>query len=240
MTQQQGVEALEIERKYEVPAGGELPGGAAFARVGLAADEPVVHRLEAEYFDTADGSLARAGLAMRVRRGGKDAGWHLKHRRTEGVRELMWPAGERIPDELVAAAAAGAGIAIGAADLRVIARMRTERTVVMLRAGDGAAVVELADDRVRAEDRSTDPEVRRAWREWEAELMPEAGVELLDVVEPILLAAGAVPSLSPAKIARATGRLVGLARSRGASDAELAALEALDASDQEAARRLEA
>jgi hypothetical protein len=106
----------------------------------------------------------------------------------------------------------------------------------MLRDGSGREVVELADDRVRATDGIEG--VDRAWREWEAELMPGADAAVLDRVEAVLLASGAEPSLSFAKIARATGRLLAAARARGADEATLEALARLDASDREAARRL--
>ena len=36
------------------------------------------HELEATYFDTADLALATAGMSLRRRTGGADAGWHLK------------------------------------------------------------------------------------------------------------------------------------------------------------------
>ena len=66
----------------------------------LAAD-PVLVRLAASYFDTADRALAEAGWAMRVRLGGADEGWHLKERRSEGVREYSWPVSEEIPEAVL-------------------------------------------------------------------------------------------------------------------------------------------
>jgi hypothetical protein len=39
---------------------------------------PEEQMLEAVYYDTADLRLARAGVTLRHRRGGDDAGWHLK------------------------------------------------------------------------------------------------------------------------------------------------------------------
>src|SRR4051794_15087015 len=39
---------------------------------------PEEFRLSATYYDTADLRLARARLTLRRRRGGSDAGWHLK------------------------------------------------------------------------------------------------------------------------------------------------------------------
>lgn len=236
VTQQNAIESFEIERKYEVEAGTQLPRTAAFAPFGLHCDAPEQHELRATYFDTPDGALARLGLAMRERRGGKDAGWHLKQKGAEGARELLWPPAERLPDGLLAELRARIGDA--AETVVPIARLETARIVVRLLDEHGTEVVELADDTVRARDMMSD--VQRAWREWEAELMPHADPALLDVVEPVLLAAGATASLSAAKIARATGRLGEIARARGASAEVLAELARLDASDQAAARRLEA
>ena len=39
---------------------------------------PDEEQLEAEYYDTDDLRLIRAGITLRRRRGGDDAGWHLK------------------------------------------------------------------------------------------------------------------------------------------------------------------
>jgi len=229
-----GSESPEIERKYEASAALPLPDAERFRAVGLDPEPPVTHRLSARYFDTPRGDLAGRGLALRERRGGKDAGWHLKQRGEVGVTELLWPPSDGMPAGLRDEIRGRIGDAVD--EVRPVARLETERTVVMLRDGSGREVVELADDRVRATDGIEG--VDRAWREWEAELMPGADAAVLDRVEAVLLAAGAEPSLSFAKIARATGRLLAAARARGADEATLEALARLDASDREAARRL--
>ena len=236
MTTQPGTESLEIERKYEIAVDAPLPSAAAFAAAGFAADPPETFALAARYFDTPDEALARAGIAVRVREGGADAGWHVKRREPGGVREQHWPLESQMPAGLLAELVARVGIAAGAVQPR--AELLTERTVVVLRDGAGAALVELADDRVRATDLSDG--VRRAWREWEAELLPAGTEAQLDALDPVLRAAGAEPSASPAKIARATGKLLGLARERGAAPEVLRAIEQLDAADQAAARTLDA
>jgi inorganic triphosphatase YgiF len=63
----------ETERKYELADGVELPGWN-----GLVGVQPVVgpeeQTLEAVYFDTEDLGLARAGVTLRRRLGGHDAG----------------------------------------------------------------------------------------------------------------------------------------------------------------------
>ncbi|WP_291056956.1 CYTH domain-containing protein [Herbiconiux sp.] len=220
----------EIERKYAVGADTELP---ALTGVGEAAGTPVVRaessasvRLEAVYFDTADLALARQRIALRVRRGGHDEGWHVKLPAAEGRTELQWPlepAGE--PAEEATTSAAGVPDAadevpasvrdavrehVGDAALTPLARVSTDRALTDLLDADGAVVAELADDLVRTVDARQGAE--RAWREWEAELGPAAPptaagrTALLDEIEQRLLAAGATVSPSVSKLAQALGR----------------------------------
>lgn len=227
-------ESVEVERKYEVDAATKLPGSEAFAAAGFAATEPQVVKLTATYFDTSDRALATAGAAVRQRVGGHDAGWHIKERLEGGeVRETTWPPSKEAPAALFDKLESILG---WPPMLQPLAEMNTERTIVMLSV-DGRNVIEIADDTVLGIDHAR--EVSRAWREWEAELLPGADPALLDALEPVLLSAGATQSLSFAKIARATGQLVAVARRAGASDEVIEQLKALDASDQAAARRLE-
>ncbi|RKQ84461.1 threonine/homoserine efflux transporter RhtA [Mycolicibacterium mucogenicum 261Sha1.1M5] len=229
-------ESLEIERKYEVPAATEVPGAAAFAAVGLGLGAADVHQLHARYFDTEDGALAAQGLAMRVREGGGDEGWHLKAKTSGGTRELHWPLADAMPAGLTAELVDRIGEA--AERVRPIAELRTERRTIRLTDAAGVEVVELADDRVRATELQGEERVERAWREWEAELLPGAEERWLDAVGQVLEAAGAAPSLSTAKIARAMGALVEVAISRGASADVVAQLQEMDRLDRATARRL--
>ena len=74
----------ETERKYELADEVELPGWN-----GLVGVQPVVgpeeQTLEAVYFDTEDLGLARAGVTLRRRLGGHDAGWHGREAEARGA-----------------------------------------------------------------------------------------------------------------------------------------------------------
>ena len=224
---QNAVESFEIERKYEVAASALLPDSEELMQAGFSADPTVTYELHATYYDTAGRDFAKRGIAVRQRRGGSDAGWHLKKKGAEGSLELTWPASAAMPAPLLAELNARLGHEVtGAAP---IAELRTTRHVVLLRDEAGREAIELVDDEVRALDHANG--AWRAWREWEAELAPGADAALLDRLEPTLLSAGAEVSPSPAKIARATGSLVRIAAVRGASESELARLRAMDDAD---------
>ncbi|MGO2140894.1 MAG: EamA family transporter [Leucobacter sp.] len=230
-------ESLEIERKYEVPAETTIPAEAAFRAAGLGVGAAELHQLRARYFDTADGALAAQGLAMRVREGGSDEGWHIKAKTPGGTRELHWPLADTMPAGLVSELRERIGDA--ATDVRPIAELNTERRTVRLTDAAGAEVVELADDRVRATELRGDQPVARAWREWEAELLPGADERWLDAAGSVLESAGAAPSLSTAKIARALGALVEVAMAKGATPETIAQLQEMDRIDRATARRLD-
>ncbi|MGR4010389.1 CYTH domain-containing protein [Leucobacter sp. 1207-22] len=236
MSEQKAHESIEVERKYDVAWGAEVP--ADFDSAGLRVAERVEHRMVARYFDTRDGALGKQRVAVRVREGGADAGWHLKEKNELGARELAWPPAPEMPAGLVDEIRTRIGDAVGS--VQVIAEIATTRLAIRLVNELGEDRIELADDRVVARDERAG--VSRAWREWEAEsIAPEGagvGVTALDALEPVLLAAGAVVSPSFAKIARATGQLAAIAEHKGAPTDLVTKLSAMDQADQDAARRL--
>ena len=194
---------LESERKYDVPEGTELPD---FAALGFTA-RTVRFVLAAAYYDTVDGVLATNRMTLRRREGGHDAGWHLKTPGgPEGRVEHQVALADEFPDELRAVVAD----LLGDRAVIEVARLNTDRTAITLMDEGGAEVAEIADDRVVGTDTRAGAE--RRWREWEAELLDGAPAparereELLNRLEALLLAAGAVPSPSSSKLARATGR----------------------------------
>jgi CHAD domain-containing protein len=198
--------AVEIERKYSVPEGATMPALDGVDGVLAAEPHPVAH-LDAVYVDTADRVLLAAGIAVRRRTGGHDAGWHVKLRGPRGRTELHAPIDEGDPDAFPEAFAAALRTRLRGRPLEPIARIRTERHAVVVTDEAGGAV-EVVDDRVSATDVGAG--VLRVWREWEAEQVEDSKEceALLDRLHLVLLGAGASPSESPAKIAQALG-LVG-------------------------------
>ena len=189
--------ATETERKYDVPAGFELPSLIGAADVS-SADSAETFDLDATYFDTDDLRLARNRRTLRRRTGGSDAGWHLKtpgegSSRTEHRLPLD---GELVPEELQAEVRA----IVRERPLQPVARLRTHRVETPLRDADGRTLALIAQDVVTAE---TDGAEQR-WQEVEVELV-DGGPRVLKAVERELLAAGATPSAGPSKLARALG-----------------------------------
>ncbi len=207
-----GKTVVETERKYDVGAAFTLPRFVAADGVDTVGPSEV-HELRATYYDTSDLRLARAGVALRRRTGGGDAGWHLKLARTLDTRvEIQLPLGplaalRHVPPAqlraLVTAHTRGAR-------LRPTATLHTRRIVRRLEAAGGTPSVEIADDHVngrlllggwRALSRP------QRWREIEAELLAGQPADL-DAVGEALTAAGATPSASGSKLHRLLGPLV--------------------------------
>ena len=215
----------EIERKYDVEEGGGLPDLSGIEGVGAVETRETV-TLEAVYVDTERSDLARAAITMRRRSGGKDAGWHVKLPAGAGRTEVHAPLedGTIEGDEVRAPAGLldAVRLVVRGRPLVPVARIRTRRTALILHDEVGREVAEVADDEVTATDLRSGEE--RSWHEVEAELLgidedggaedaaagsprtAESGEALLDAIERALLEAGAVPSASRSKLARALGR----------------------------------
>lgn len=196
---------VEVERKYDVDDATPLPQWQGIPGVDeVSAGE--ARALDAQYFDTIGGALARSGVALRRRTGGPDEGWHVKGpREGDGRLELGWPLGESagLPDAVAAA------IARWTTDpLSPLARIENDRTAYLL-TGPAGVVAEFVDDRVRATDLRAG--VEREWREWEMELGPAAPSDpegrraFFDAVELAVRTAGGRDSASGSKLARALG-----------------------------------
>src|SRR5437868_10722385 len=144
------VKHMEIEHKYDAIAEFVLPDLDGLPGVASVSG-PVRHELHASYFDTADLRLAAHGITLRRRRGGTDAGWHLKMPvGPDSKQDLHAPLGRPgvVPARLAALVAA---YTRGAA-LDSVATLETERTVVRLLDADGGVLAEIADDLVTGRD----------------------------------------------------------------------------------------
>ncbi|MFK4150003.1 CHAD domain-containing protein [Streptomyces sp. NPDC004065] len=187
----------EIERKYESEHSG-LPDLTGVGGIAAVIDKGVTE-LDAVYYDTADERLAAAGLTLRRRTGGADAGWHLKFPVAPGVRdEIRAPLSDTVPETL-------AGLLrsrVRGSALRPQVRLRSARDVSHLVDADGALLAEVGVDAVHA-DRLTGDGGSAQWTEIEVELADGGDPALLDIVEQRLRRAGVRPSSAASKVARA-------------------------------------
>ncbi|WP_415362982.1 CHAD domain-containing protein [Saccharothrix sp. BKS2] len=203
----------ETERKYEAPEGVGLPELTGLPGVAAAAG-PEEQRLEAVYYDTSDLRLARAGLTLRRRTGGDDAGWHLKlpvgGDTREEVRLPPGRAAKHPPREL------GSLVQVHTrgTELAPVARIRTTRHRWQLVDDRGRLLVEVVEDLVTAQDTADDSRVE-SWREIEVELGERGDTGLLDRVEALLAKAGIARSRSSAKLTRLLAGRLPSATSRG-------------------------
>ncbi|MCC6849580.1 MAG: CYTH domain-containing protein [Deltaproteobacteria bacterium] len=128
-----------------------------------------VRRLADAYYDTADGRIARAGFALRVRRDGGKAEATLKAlRRAEGGVARRREITSRLASARIASLHASTGVVgvrvrrmVGDRPLRRLFAVRTRRVVFALRR-DGRVVAEVALD--RTELRAPDVPLRRLER----------------------------------------------------------------------------
>jgi CHAD domain-containing protein len=197
--------AQEIERKYEAGPAVTLPGLSGVQGVAQETDLPS-EDLSAEYYDTDDLRLIRAGVTLRRRRGGHDAGWHLKLPAGADTRqEIQLPlgrAGRRVPAEL---ARLVRGYSRGAA-LGPVAQIGTIRQRRALLDGQGESLAEVMTDDVSAQSMGESTTLSQ-WREIEVELTG-GGLDLLTAIDKRLRQAGLQPAGHSAKLARAlAGRL---------------------------------
>lgn len=168
----------ETERKYEAEPGIPLPSLDGLPQVA-AVSGPEIETLTAEYYDTADLRLLKAGITLRRKAGGADDGWRLEFpgeaaENTAGDprdpvrREIRVPAGwpgDPVPDELARLVRVHAR---GAA-LRPVARIETRRRRTTLRDTTGTSLAEVLTDEVAAQTFGESTTLSR-WNEVEVEL----------------------------------------------------------------------
>jgi CHAD domain-containing protein len=198
------VSVNETEAKYEADPETVLPPLDDLPQVAVTAT-PAATILEAVYYDTPDLRLLRAGITLRRRTGGADAGWHLKlpvaGRTREEIRLPLEspPSPRAVPRELsglVLARSRGAALA-------PVATVSTRRQTVNLLDAAGNVLAEVADDRVSAR-RQQGAAAADSWREVEVELA-EGDSALLMAVDDVLRQHGLHPSGRSAKLERVLG-----------------------------------
>ncbi|MFE9372447.1 CHAD domain-containing protein [Streptomyces sp. NPDC006711] len=193
----------EIERKFEFPASHgappQLPDLTAVPGVAAVTDGAVTE-LDAVYYDTHDLRLDADSLTLRRRTGGADAGWHLKLPVSAGVRdEIRAPLSDDVPPELAALVRSR----VREGTLVPVVRLRSSRAVRHLLAEDGAQLVEISVDTVRAEGLRPGCSAT-SWTEIEAELADGVQDDThLDHIGALLAESGIKPATSPSKVARA-------------------------------------
>jgi CHAD domain-containing protein len=220
-------EVREIERKYQTSETAGLPDLTGAPRVATVTDKGVVE-LDAVYYDTAGLRLAAAGITLRRRTGGEDAGWHLKLPAGPDARdEIRLPlrASEDVPQHLARLVRAHTR----AAPLVPVVRLRSRRDLRHLLDEKGRLLAEVSHDRVTADvlPGAGGPRTR-AWAEIEVELAEAGTPALLDAVEEHLAAAGVKRSRSSSKLRKALGKRAPKAPSRPAGPPATAGGAVLD------------
>jgi CHAD domain-containing protein len=194
------VNMRETETKYDVPAHAAMPGLEQLPQVA-AVRGPEEQRLEAEYYDTDDLRLIRAGITLRRRSGGGDAGWHLKlPAEADTRREIRRPLGDSarpVPGELVGLVRAHTRDA----PLRPVARITTTRRRLILLDQSGESLAEVAADDVSAQTLGSTTALSR-WQELEVELTG-GDRRLLGAADKLLRRDGLRPAGRTAKLERA-------------------------------------
>ncbi len=196
----------EIERKFVAPDGFALPDLTAIPGVA-SVDDPVELDLDATYYDTTSLALARHRMTLRRRRGGHDAGWHLKRPAGDDRTELQLPAtgrSSKVPGALITEV-----WAVSRGDELVpIARIRNRRTEWAVRDSRGVVLALISADSVASEsyEAAGGERTSRQWHELEAELV-EGSREFLATLTDALVRAGARTADSPSKLAQALGDL---------------------------------
>jgi CHAD domain-containing protein len=194
---------LEVEDKYHLDGDTVLPDFRVIP--GVKSVSVVDHRLEATYFDTSDLALAAAGITLRRRTGGEDAGWHLKLPSGTGRLEIAVSAGRAVRNPPVALRDVVAGV-VRDSDVAPIVVIHTDRRVRRLHGKGGDVLAEVADDRVSAEPLSSEATglAPIVWREAEVELV-SGKPSLLVWASDLMGSVGARRSESPSKLVQALG-----------------------------------
>ena len=195
---------LETETKFAVSRKARLPDLAAVPGVG-GVTGPIASTLMASYFDTPDLTLARAGISLRRRTGGSDAGWHLKLPDGQDRHEIRLSLSRGAAKPPIALRRIVAGL-VDEGLFTTVLTLTTQRLEWSVLDGRGEVVALLCDDSVQATRLGPDGVDADAgsWREWELEAHG-ARPKLLKAVATTLRQAGAKRSRYGSKPQRALG-----------------------------------
>jgi inorganic triphosphatase YgiF len=200
---------LETEQKYDADADFVLPELGNLPDLDRRqATEPRRIYLSATYFDTEDQRLIRHKVTLRRRVGGDDEGWHLKLPAGKDTRqEVHAPLDEGNTGSAPARLTERVEEITAGEQLRPVALLDTERTVVTLAGSAGDDLLEVADDLVTAVRFGARDSEPMRWREIEVEVLTpgDEATALLKKVGTVLREAGARPSASGSKLARVLG-----------------------------------
>ncbi|HYK29736.1 MAG TPA: CYTH and CHAD domain-containing protein [Streptosporangiaceae bacterium] len=196
------VSTKEIEAKYEASSDVTMPSFDELPQVASTVG-PVEHELTAEYFDTEDLRLIRAGITLRRRIGGEDAGWHLKlpvgPQAREEIRLPLGRGAGQVPRKLAELVRSRTR----SRPLVPIASIATVRRMTTLLDQGGRSLAEIADDQVTARGYGADQSASQ-WREVEVELTG-GNRGLLADADSVLRRAGLHPAGRSAKLERVLG-----------------------------------
>jgi CHAD domain-containing protein len=188
----------EVETKFDVAPDFLMPDLSSFATKSGTVDVDEVP-VSSSYHDTAAMDLLRFRLTLRRRTGGADTGWQLKVPGAGFRTELHWPADGDTPPDGVRTLLAP--FLRGVEPVPAV-RLDVQRTRHRLCDAAGTLLAEVAQDDVRAT--ALEVAVRAAhWQEAEVELGPAGDAGLQKQLGRALLKAGAYPSTSRSKLARA-------------------------------------
>jgi CHAD domain-containing protein len=194
------VDVNETGIKYDAPAAAALPRLSDLPQVA-GTSGPDKEQLEAEYYDTDDLRLTRAGITIRRRRDGDDAGWHLKLALgTATRREIQLPpsrTGRQVPGEL----AELVRVHTRGEPLRPVAWITTTRQRLTLLDQAGESLAEVVADHVSAQTLG-DTTTVSSWHEVEVELTG-GNRQLLKAADKLLRRDGLRPAGRAAKLERA-------------------------------------
>lgn len=195
---------LEVEFTYAVDLEAQVPDLSSIKEIyRVGSDE--TFDLVAKYYDTAKLDLIHAGITLRQRSGGHDAGWHLKMPGAFGRIEQQFPVQDELPQEL---ADMLRGV-VGDKPLVHIATVANHRRQQTYLDAYGQEVFQLCDDTIESSS-PLKKNSRQQWREWEVELCDDALTQADRWQRKIakrLIAAGAREDAIGSKLLHALGEL---------------------------------